>query len=87
MFHRNCFQTLLLNFRSSTETVSQEDPQIDFAKETFFALGGRGVHKNVSKILATTNFNLHVEKILVSMEEFYRNHKFKPNKSLDIPDC
>ena len=60
MFHRNCFQISLLNFRSSTETVSREDPQIDFATETFFALergGGGGVHKNVSKILATINFS------------------------------
>ena len=42
MFHRDCFQILSLNFRSSTETVSREDPQIDFATETFFALEGGG---------------------------------------------
>ena len=71
MFHRNCFQILLLNFRSSTETVSREDPQIDFAMETCFCTwerererergggggGEGGVHKNVSKILATINFS------------------------------
>ena len=44
VFHRDCYQILLLNFRSSTETVSREDSQMDFATETvFFALGGRGV--------------------------------------------
>ena len=58
MFHRNCFQILLLNFRSSTETVSREDPQIDFATETFLALERGGVHKDVSKIfIATINFS------------------------------
>ena len=36
MFHKDCFQISSLNFRSSTETVSREDPQIDFATETFF---------------------------------------------------
>ena len=35
MFHRDCYQILFLNFRSSTETVSREDSQIDFATETF----------------------------------------------------
>ena len=40
MFHRDCCQMLLLNFRSSTETVSREDSQIDFAPETIFARGG-----------------------------------------------
>ena len=45
MFHRDCYQVLSLNFRSSTETVSQEDSQIDyFATETVFVLwaGGGG---------------------------------------------
>ena len=42
MFHTDCYQILLLNFRSSTETVSQEDSQIDFATGTFFALWGGG---------------------------------------------
>ena len=42
MFQRDCYQILLLNFRSSTETVNREDSQIDFATETCFALGGRG---------------------------------------------
>ena len=57
MFHRDCYQILLLNFRFSIETVSQEDSQIDLATETFFALsgGGGGVNKNVSQILATIN--------------------------------
>ena len=40
MFHRECYQILLPNFRSSTETVSLEDSQIDFARETFFCTGG-----------------------------------------------
>ena len=62
MFHRDCYQILLLNFRSSTETVSREDSQIDFAKETVFCIGGGGGgggggHKNVSQILATINFS------------------------------
>ena len=55
MFHRNCFQILLLNFRS-TETVGREDPQIDFATETFFHLreregggGGGGVTRTYLK--------------------------------------
>ena len=60
MFHRDCCQISLLNFRSSTETVSWEDSQIDFATETFFYTwggggGGRG-HKKVSQILATIIF-------------------------------
>ena len=29
MFHRDCYQILLLNFRSSTETFSQEDSNLD----------------------------------------------------------
>ena len=58
MFHRDCYQILLLNFRSSTETVSREDSQIDFAKETVFCIGGGGGgRKNVSQILATINFS------------------------------
>ena len=63
-FHRDCYQILLLNFRSSTETVNLEDSQIDFATERFFALGGaggvggrEGLHKNVSQILATIDFS------------------------------
>ena len=42
MFHRDCYQILLLNVRSSTETVSREDSQIDFATETFFSTWGGG---------------------------------------------
>ena len=43
MFHRDCFQILSLNFRSSTETVSREDPQIDFCHgNVSFALEGGG---------------------------------------------
>ena len=42
MFHIYCCQILLLNFRYSTETVSREDSQIDFATETFFCTGGGG---------------------------------------------
>ena len=64
MFHRDCFQILLLNFRSSAETVSLEGSQIDFATETFFLHlekggggGGGGVTENVSQILATINFS------------------------------
>ena len=56
MFHRDCYQILLLNFRFSTETVSREDSQIAFVMETFFVLGGV-LHKNVSQILTTINFS------------------------------
>ena len=47
MVRTDCHQILLLNFRSSTETVSRQDSQIDFA----------GLHKNVSQILATIDFS------------------------------
>ena len=42
MFPRDCYQLLLLNFRSSPETVIREDSQIDFATETFFCTWGGG---------------------------------------------
>ena len=102
MFHRNCFQILLLNFRSSTETVSREDPQIDFATETSFALerggGGGGAHKNVSKILATINFSsgeidgnfLSVWKnfiININLSQTSRLNLDKFGICKDIPDC
>ena len=54
--HRDCYQILLLNFRSSTETVSQEDSQIYFAKETFFALGGGGGSKQRFSNLGSNQF-------------------------------
>ena len=63
MFHGDYHQIWLLNFRSSTETVSQEDSQYDLATEMFFfALAGGGggggvLHNNVSQILATINFS------------------------------
>ena len=89
---------LLLNFRSSTETVSREDPQIDFATETFFALDGGGGHKNVSKILATINFSSgEIDGKFVSVwKNFIGNINLSQTSRLnldkfdirkDIPDC
>ena len=46
---------------------------------------GGGGHKNISKILATINFSCGENSCQYG--RVYRNHKFKPNKSLDIPDC
>ena len=43
MFHRDCYQILLLNFRSSTETINREDSQIDrsiLPPKRFLHLGG-----------------------------------------------
>ena len=37
MFHRDCYQILLLNFKSSTETCKSILP-----RKRFFALGGGG---------------------------------------------
>ena len=53
-------------------------------RETFFArLGGGGVlRKNVSQILAIIDFfkQRNYRENLVSKEEYYRQHNFKPNK-------
>ena len=52
-------------------------------QETFFArLGKGGLRKNVSQILAIIDFfkQRNYWKNLVSKEEYYRQHNFKPNK-------
>ena len=54
-------------------------------QETFFArLGGGvgGLRKNVSQILAIIDLfkQRNYQKNLVSKEEYYRRHNFKPNK-------
>ena len=57
------------------------------SRETFFARlgeggGGGGLRKNVSQILAIIDFfkQKNYRKNLVSKEEYYRQHNFKPNK-------
>ena len=73
VFHRDCYQILLLNFRSSTETVSWEDSQIDFATETFFCTCGGGSQKRFSNLGNSQLFKQrNWWKTLVNMEEFYR---------------
>ena len=55
MFHKDCYQILLLNFRSSAETH-----KLILPRKCFSALGGGGggvLHNNVSQILATVNFS------------------------------
>ena len=59
-------------------------------RETFFCTfggeGGGGLHKNVFQILAIINFfkQRNYGKNLVSKEEYYRQHNFKPNKSFKL---
>ena len=62
-------------------------------RETFFArLGGgeggrvEGICKNVSQIWAIIDFfkQRNYRKNLVSKEEYYRQHNFKPNKSFKL---
>ena len=61
-------------------------------RETFFARwgggGGRegGLRKNISQILAIIDFfkQINYRKKLVSKEEYYRQHNFKPNKSFKL---
>ena len=51
-------------------------------RETFFSR----LHKNVSQILAIIDFfkQRNYRKNLVSKEEYYRQHNFKPNKSFKL---
>ena len=76
MFHRNCYQILLLNFSSSTETVSREDSLIDSAREAFFCAWG--LNKNISQILATIDFSSReiTGKSLSIWENFIGNINF-----------
>ena len=47
--------------------------------------GGGGLSKNVSQILAIINFSAEtLPENLVSKEEYYRQHNFKPNKSFKL---
>ena len=101
MFHRDCYEMLLLNFRSCTETVNREDSQIDFATETFLHLGGGGgglLHNNVSQILATNNFSSGEtdRNFLSVLKNFIGNINLGQTSHLnlgkfgignDIPDC
>ena len=54
--------------------------------ETFFWTFGGGSHKNISQILAIIDFfkQRNYLKNLVSNEEYYRQHNFKPNKSFKL---
>ena len=66
MFHRDCYQILSINFRSSTETVSREDSQIDFATETGFfpTLGGGGGEGYTRTVLKSWQQSIfHAEKL------------------------
>ena len=69
----------------------REDSQIDFAQygKRFLHVwggGGGGLRNNVSQILAIINFfkQRNFRKNLVSKEEYYRQHNFKPNKSFKL---
>ena len=78
------FQTMLKHINN----VIREDSQIDISTGNFsFArLGGGGLHKNVSQILAIIDFfkQRNYRKNLVSKEEYYKQHNFKPNKSFKL---
>ena len=79
----------------------REDSQHDFATGNVFLHvgGGRGgLRKNVSQILAVIDFfkQRNYRKNLVSKEQYYRQHNFKPDKSFKLeqiwrrqlhPDC
>ena len=62
----------------------REDSQINFVTGNVFCTfgGGGGLRKNVSQILAIIDFfkQRNYQKNLVSNEEYYRQHNFKPNK-------
>ena len=85
MFHRDCYQVLLLNFRSSTETVSREVSQIDFAREVFFlCLGGytRTILKSWQQSISQAEKETAGKSLSENfIREFYRQHKFRSNKS------
>ena len=63
----------------------REDSQIDFVTGNVFCTfggGGGGLRKNVSQILAIIDLfkQRNYRKNIVSKEEYYRQHNFKPNK-------
>ena len=70
------------------ENSLREDSQIDFATGNVFCTfgGGGGLHKNVSQILAITDFfkQRNYPKNLVSKEEYHSQHNFKPDKSFKL---
>ena len=60
----------------------REDSQIDFVTGNVFCTFWGRLRKNVSQILAIIDFfkRRNYRKDLVSKEEYYRQHNFKPNK-------
>ena len=70
-------------------TASGKTHKSILLRETFFCTfggGGGGLHKNVSQILAMIDVfkQRNYQKNLVSEEEYYRQHNFKPNKSFKL---
>ena len=94
---------LFAKYCTHQETISgrpeqvylRDDSQIGFATGNVFCTFGGGLYKNVSQILEIIEFfkQRKYRKNLVSKEEYYRQHNFKPNKSFKlsvgnyIPDC
>ena len=74
--------------RNINKQKVREESQIDFALGNVSCTFGEvGVlHKNVSQILAIINFfkQRNYWRNLVSKEEYYRRHNFKPNKSFQL---
>ena len=67
---------IVTKFQVFTKTVSREDSQVDFATETFFALGGGGGGGGSQERFSNLGNNQffkrrNLRKTLVSMEEFY----------------